>query len=137
MAQTSRSNVAVLNILPKPNDLMMAPFDIPILARRFNISRMFVKMFPNEVVELLINLPKTDNPVVYDGILDIALQLPIEYSVKLKDKILEYAGMEHQSPNTQISRKYWHNGQRRIRHLHALELAKILVTVCTRPAVRE
>ena len=51
---------------------------------------------PNEVVKLLINLPETDNPVVYDGILDIALQLPGKYSVKLKDKILEYAGMEHQ-----------------------------------------
>ena len=51
---------------------------------------------PNEVVKLLINLPETDNPVVYDGILDIALQLPGKQSVKLKDKILEYAGMEHQ-----------------------------------------
>ena len=54
------------------------------------------KDVPDEVVKLLINLPETDNPVVYDGILDIALQLPIEYSVKLKDKILEYAGMDHQ-----------------------------------------
>ena len=51
---------------------------------------------PNEVIDLVVNLPKVDNPVVYDGILDIALQLPCEYSVKLKDKILEYAGMEHQ-----------------------------------------
>ena len=51
---------------------------------------------PDEVVKLLINLPDTDNPVVYDGILDIALQLPGKQSVKLKDKILEYAGMEHQ-----------------------------------------
>ena len=51
---------------------------------------------PDEVVKLLIDLPETDNPVVYDDILDIALQLPSEYSVKLKDKILEYARMEHQ-----------------------------------------
>ena len=54
------------------------------------------KDVPDEVVKLLINLPETDNPVVYDGILDTALQLPGEHSAKLKPKILEYAGMEHQ-----------------------------------------
>ncbi len=51
---------------------------------------------PNEVIDLVVNLPKVDNPVVYDGILDIALQLTGKQSAKLKDKILEYAGMEHQ-----------------------------------------
>ena len=51
---------------------------------------------PNEVIDLVVNLPKVDNPVVYDGILDIALQLTEKQSAKLKDKILEYTGMEHQ-----------------------------------------
>ena len=51
---------------------------------------------PNEVINLVVNLPKVDNPVIYDGILDIALQLNGKQSVKLKDKILEYTGMEHQ-----------------------------------------
>ena len=51
---------------------------------------------PNEVIDLVVNLPKVDNPVVYDGILDIALQLNGKQSAKLKDKILEYTGMEHQ-----------------------------------------
>ena len=51
---------------------------------------------PNEVIDLVVNLPKVDNPVVYDGILDIALQLTGKQSAKLKDKILEYTGMEHQ-----------------------------------------
>ena len=51
---------------------------------------------PDEVVNLVMNFPKVDNPVIYDGILDIALQLPGEDSVKLKDKMLEYANMEHQ-----------------------------------------
>ena len=50
---------------------------------------------PNEVIDLVVNLPKVDNPVVYDGILDIALQLTGKQSAKLKDKILEYANMEH------------------------------------------
>ena len=51
---------------------------------------------PDEVVNLVLNLPKVDNPIVYDGILDIALQLHQEKSVKLKPKILEYAGIEYQ-----------------------------------------
>ena len=51
---------------------------------------------PDEVINIVADLPEIDNPVVYDGILDIALQLPIEYSVELKDKIIEYAGMKDQ-----------------------------------------
>ena len=51
---------------------------------------------PDEVVNLVLNLPKVDNPIVYDGILDIALQLRGEHSAKLRHKILEYANMEHQ-----------------------------------------
>ena len=57
---------------------------------------MSVERSPDEVIDLVMKLPKTDNPVIYDGILDIALQLPGEQSAKLKDKILEYANMEHQ-----------------------------------------
>ena len=82
---------------------------------------------PNEVVKLLINLPETDNPVVYDGILDIALQLPIEYSVKLKDKILEYAGMEHQFRTYRYANLLgcWIEENQ---ISEALELLKILIT---------
>ena len=54
------------------------------------------KEIPDEVINLVMELPSVDNPIVYDGILDIALQLPGEHSTKLKPKILEYAGMEHQ-----------------------------------------
>ncbi len=51
---------------------------------------------PDEVINLVMDLPEIDNPTVYDGILDIALQIPGKQSAKLKDKILEYTGMEHQ-----------------------------------------
>ena len=51
---------------------------------------------PDEVIDLVMELPPVDNPIVYDGILDIALQLPGEQSAFLKPKILEYAGMDHQ-----------------------------------------
>ena len=51
---------------------------------------------PDEVINLVLELPPVDNPIVYDGILDIALQLPGEKSAILKPKILAYAGMDHQ-----------------------------------------
>ena len=50
----------------------------------------------DEVIEILLALPKVDNPRVYDGILEIALKLPGSQSGRLKPKILEYAAMENQ-----------------------------------------
>ncbi len=50
---------------------------------------------PDEVIELVLQLPKVDNPRVYDDILDIALRLHGEQSAKLKPKILEYASIEY------------------------------------------
>lgn len=81
---------------------------------------------PNEVINLVVNLPKADNPVVYDGILDIALQLPIEYSVKLKDKILEYTSMERQFGTYRYADilELW---TKENQTPAALELAKILI----------
>ena len=90
------------------------------------------KDVPDEVVKLLINLPDTDNPVVYDGILDIALQLPIEYSVKLKDKILEYAGMEHQFRAYRYA-KLLERWTKENQTSAALELTKILVKFAPDP----
>ena len=82
---------------------------------------------PDEVINLVMDLPDIDNPVVYDGILDIALQLPIEYSVKLKDKILEYAGMEHQFRTYRYANLLgcWIEENQTS---DALELLKILIT---------
>ena len=58
--------------------------------------RNVARYVPNEVINLVLGLPKVDNPYVYDGILDIALQLHGEQSAKLKPKILEYVGLESQ-----------------------------------------
>ena len=44
----------------------------------------------DEVINLILDLPKVDNPSVYNDILEIALQLQGEQSVQLKPKILEY-----------------------------------------------
>ncbi len=51
-----------------------------------NISR----DIPDEVINLILGLPKVDNPSVYNDILEIALQLHGEQSAQLKPKILEY-----------------------------------------------
>ena len=51
---------------------------------------------PDEVIEIVSQLPEVDNPKVYDDILDIALRLHGEQSTKLKPKILEYTGIEYQ-----------------------------------------
>ena len=87
---------------------------------------------PDEVIELVKNLPPVNNPLVYDGILEIALQLPIEYSVKLKDQILEYAGMEHQFRAYRYAKllEHW---TKENQTSAALELAKILVKFAPDP----
>lgn len=51
---------------------------------------------PDEVLEVVLGLPGTDNPRVYSEILEVALQLHGERSGKLVAKMLEYARLEHQ-----------------------------------------
>lgn len=49
-----------------------------------------------EIIDILLALPKTDNPRVYDDILSIALKLEGQESVKLLPKLLEFAELENQ-----------------------------------------
>ena len=51
---------------------------------------------PSDVVRILLRLPHVDNPSVYDGILETALQLRGSQSAKLKGKMLEYASLDFQ-----------------------------------------
>ncbi len=91
---------------------------------------------PDEVVNLVMELPKIDNPVVYDGILDIALQLTGKQSVKLKDKILEYAGMEQQWRIPKYAELLAHWTKENPASA-ALELAKILIAFAPDPRSEE
>ena len=50
---------------------------------------------PEEVTRLALDIPKVDNPRVYEDILDIALRLHGEQSAKLQPKILESVGIEY------------------------------------------
>ncbi len=51
---------------------------------------------PNEVIELMLQLPEVDNPIIYQHILEIALRLHGRHSAKLLPKMLEYVNLEHQ-----------------------------------------
>ena len=51
---------------------------------------------PNEVINVVLDLPPVDNPSVYSEILEITLQLHGEQSVQLTPKILESIDIDHQ-----------------------------------------
>ena len=91
---------------------------------------------PDETINLVANLPKVDNPTVYDGILDIALQLHGEHSAKLKGKILEYAGMDHQSQTYKYANLLTHWTTEN-QTAAAVELSKMLVAFAPDPQSEE
>ena len=91
---------------------------------------------PEEVIQLVLQLPAVDNPGVYGSILDIALELDGEQSARLKPKMLEYAKLKHQFLPYQYPAllAYWTaEGQTEA----ALELANILVQFAPDPKAEE
>lgn len=87
---------------------------------------------PDAVVELALQLPKVDNPRVYEDILDIALRLHGEQSAKLKPKILEYASIEYQSLAFRYAELLAHwTAEQQI--TAALDLAEVLVQFAPDP----
>ena len=48
---------------------------------------------PDNVIEIILQIPETDNPRVYDQLLEIALSLDGGQSVRLLPKILEYTSL--------------------------------------------
>jgi hypothetical protein len=51
----------------------------------------------DEVIDIVLGFPKTDNPRIYDSIIEIALKLKGSESAKLLPKIIEYTDLKHQS----------------------------------------
>lgn len=81
---------------------------------------------PAQVGEIVLSLPKTDNPRIYDDILEIALKLEGQQSAGLLPKLVEYIELDnpflaHRYPELL---KYW-TEQGNI--AEALEIAKLLV----------
>ena len=93
-------------------------------------------LMPEDVISIVLNLPDTDNPVIYDGILDIALELPGEYSVKLKNKIIHYAEMEVQFQSFRFADLLAHWIEE-TQIADAYELAKILIAFQPDPKSEE
>ena len=72
-----------------PDGSLQTPF-WPELEYLKNIAR----DVPDEVTQVVLGLPEVDNQRVDYGILEIALELPVEHSEKLKPKVLKGAAMD-------------------------------------------
>ena len=81
---------------------------------------------PDQVVNLVLGLPKVDNPSVYDDIMEIALQLHGEESKKLMPKILESLELEPPLKSNQYVKLLSHWAKEN-QVEPALALSKILV----------
>ena len=81
---------------------------------------------PNEVINVVLDLPPVDNPSVYNEILEIALQLDGEQSIKLKPKVLESLDIDCQVLPHRYGDllAYWTSENQTSA---ALELTKILI----------
>ena len=91
---------------------------------------------PEKVIELVLKLPKMENPTVCDDILDIALQLSGEQSARLKSKILECAKVKIEFSGHKYSDLLIHwTAENQIST--ALELSKILVKFEPDPQAEE
>ena len=91
---------------------------------------------PDEVIELVENLPPVNNPLVYDGILEIALQLHGDQSAKLKSKILESVKIEYPYRAHRYADLLAH-WVKENQISAALELSRILVAFAPDPQSKE
>ena len=87
---------------------------------------------PSQVVDLVLGLPKVDNPSVYDDILEIALELPGVHSAKLMPKIRESLILEHHVKTYQFADLLVHWASEN-QEAVALELSKALVAFVPDP----
>jgi len=90
----------------------------------------------DQVVEIVLSLPKTDNPSVYDNILEIALKLYGRKSAELLPKIIEYIELN----NSFLAYRY----PELLQHWttqgnidEALEIVKLLIPFQEDPKIRE
>ena len=91
---------------------------------------------PDEIIEIVQNLPPVNNPLVYDGILEVALQLHGDQSAKLKSKILESVSIEYQSRTHRYADLLAH-WVKENQISAALELSRILVAFAPDPQSKE
>ena len=87
---------------------------------------------PDEVIAVVLQLPKVNNPSVYNEILEIALQLHGERSAQLKPKILESIDIDHQFSARRYADLLAHWAAEN-QTSAALELTKILIEFAPDP----
>ncbi len=109
-----------------------APHGWPELEYLKNISR----DMHDEVTQVVLELPKVNNPKVYYGIVEIALELPGRQSAKLKPKVIEGTRLDslflaHRYRDLLV---YW-TAENEISA--ALELARILIQFAPDPQSEE
>ena len=80
-------------VFDSPPDLI-SNFGAPFWPEMNYLKNIFTEV-PDEVIDVIIKLPKTDNPQIYHAILEIALGLNGNMSVKLLPKILEYTSINN------------------------------------------
>ncbi|MGG7056239.1 hypothetical protein [Nitrosomonas sp. ANs5] len=91
---------------------------------------------PDQVVEIILSLPKTDNPRVYDDVLTIALKLNGQQSAALLPKLIEYFELDNPFPAHRYPELLQHwTVQGNI--AEALEIAKLLVPFREDPRTRD
>ena len=99
------------------------------------LARM-AKLATPEVLEIIEEFPPFDNPQVYEGILDIALQLGSDETGRLKTRLLEYARVPGASLTFRLPDLLAHWAKENQTEA-ALELAKELVYFAQDPESEE
>ena len=100
----------------------------------------FLKNVANEVaeqvVDVILGMPETDNPRFYDDTIEIALKVEASLSTKLKTKILQYARGKYRFLNPRFDQvlRYWESNSQTGA---ALELATELVAFQPDPQARD
>ncbi|UTF48753.1 hypothetical protein NLA06_09130 [Desulfomicrobium sp. ZS1] len=91
---------------------------------------------PDQVIQIVQSLPKSDNPRVYENILDIALKINSADSAKLLRKIIEYLELNHQLHTRRFSAllQHWTNLGL---FYEAFEIAKKLIRFREDPRKRD
>ncbi len=123
------------NISVLPNGNLQCPF-WPELEYLKNICKDAPSDIVDNIIQIVIELPPVDNPIVYEEIVELALHLDGLRSARLKPKVLEYVSLDRQfrvSNYPKLLGKWTTEGQTAA----ALELANILVQFDPDPKAEE
>lgn len=123
------------NIKKLPGGNFQCPF-WPELEYLKNVCKDAPSDIVDDIIQIVLELPQVENPMVYEEIVDMALNLDGVDSGRLKPRVLEYARLDRQFRAANFPRlieKWTVEGQTEA----ALELANILVQFAPDPKAQE